>query len=87
MTAIEIAAAIASVLMLVSRFVQAAKPAWNRLPKSVAVILPPAVLLVPQVVDLIGQAKSWADLTAYLIASVAMTITGLFPKHDPATVR
>lgn len=81
MSPVEIAAAIVSVLMLASRFVQAAKPVWDRMPKAVAVVLPPAVALVPQVVDLLNQTKTVSDLVTYLIAAAAMVAVGLFPKH------
>ncbi len=80
MTPVEIALAIVSVLMLLSRFINAAKPAWDRLPKPVAVLLPPIVALIPQVTDLIDDTKSWSDLVNYLIAAAAMIVVGLFPK-------
>jgi hypothetical protein len=80
MTPVEIAVAVVSVLMLASRFVQSAKPIWDRLPKPVAVLLPPAVALVPQVSDLLNQTKTWSDLVAYGLASVAMVVVGMFPK-------
>lgn len=80
MSPVEIAAVVVSVVMLLSRFVEACKPLWDRLPKSVAVLIPPAVALVPQVVDLLHQTKTVADLISYLIAAVAMVVVGLFPK-------
>lgn len=78
-----IVAFVVSVLMLISRFLESAKPIWGRLPKWLAVILPAVVSLIPQVVALLQQSKTWADLTSYLIASVAIVIAGLFPRHDP----
>jgi hypothetical protein len=87
MTPVEIALGIVSVLMLISRFLQAAKPAWDRLPKPVAVLLPPIVALIPQVVDLVNQTKSWSDLVNYLIAASAMVLVGLFPKSADAASR
>jgi hypothetical protein len=80
MTPVEIALGIVSVLMLISRFLQAAKPAWDRLPKAIAVLLPPIVALIPQIVDLVNQTKTWSDLVNYLIAASAMVLVGLFPK-------
>lgn len=84
MTPVEIVAVIVSVLMLVTRFLQSAKPIWDRLPKAVAVMLPPIVALIPQVVDLLNQTKTWADLVNYLIAAFAMVVVGLFPKSNSA---
>lgn len=83
MTPVEIAAAIVSLLLLISRFIMAAKPAWDRLPKPVAVLLPPIVAVIPPVIDVVNQVKSWSDLTTYIIASVAMIVTGLFPRSAP----
>lgn len=76
----EIAAAIVALLMLASRFVQAAKPAWSRLPKPVAVILPVATLLVLPVIDLLREVKTWSDIVTQLIAAVALVLVGLAPK-------
>lgn len=70
--------------MLISRFVQAAKPAWDRLPKPVAVILPPAVALVQPVSDLLAQTKTWSDLVSYGIGAAVMVIAGLFPSKAAA---
>ena len=80
MTPVEIVAAIVSVLLLGSRFLQSAKPVWDRFPKPVAVMLPPIVALIPGVVELLNQTKTWADLVNYLIAAFAMVVVGLFPK-------
>lgn len=86
MTPVDIAFGIVSVLMLVSRFVNSAKPIWDRFPKPVAVLLPPIVVLIPQVVDIIDDTKTWADLVNYLIAAAALVVVGLFPKKaDEAT--
>lgn len=80
MTPVEIALAIVSVLLLISRFINAAKPAWDRMPKPIAVLLPPVVALIPQITDLIDDTKTWSDLINYLIAAAAMIVVGLFPK-------
>jgi hypothetical protein len=92
MTPLEIATAIVSVLLLLSRFVQAAKPAWRYLPKPVAVLLPPAVTLALPVMDLLREVKTWGDLVTQLIAATAMVLVGLAPKnaakpakHEPAS--
>jgi hypothetical protein len=80
MSVVEIAAAVVSVLMVASRFLQAAKPVWDRFPKVVAVALPVVVAMIPQVVDLIGQSKTTVDFINYVIASVALVVVGLLPK-------
>lgn len=68
--------------MLLSRFLQSAKPVWGRFPKAVAVLIPPIVSLIPQVVELLQQTKTWADLANYLVASAALVVVGLFPDHE-----
>lgn len=78
--AAQIATMIGSGLLLVSRFIQSAKPIWDRLPTSVAVLLPPSVALIPAIAALLGQTKTFADLTTYLSASVVMIVVGLFPS-------
>ena len=86
MTPVEIALAIVSVLMLISRFVQSAKPLWDRLPKWLAVMLPPVVGLIPQVSDLLRETKTWSDLVNYMIAAAGMVVVGLFPKPADPTL-
>lgn len=86
MTALTIATSIISVLLIGSRFLMSVKPLWDRLPKAVAVFIPPVVALIPQVVALIQQTKTTQDLVNYLAASVALVVVGLFPKsHEEAT--
>lgn len=80
MSPVEIATAVVSVLMVASRFVQAAKPLWDRLPRAVAVVLPAAVALVPQIIDLLSQSKTAIDLTTNLIAAAGLVAVGLFPS-------
>lgn len=82
MTAVEIVGYIVGVLLLISRFLQSAKPVWGRLPKVVAALIPGIVSLIPQVIELLNQTKTWSDLANYLIASVSIVVVGLFPKHE-----
>jgi hypothetical protein len=83
MSVVEIAAAVVSVLMVASRFLNAAKPMWDRLPKVVAVALPVVVAMIPQIAEMIGQSKTTVDFVNYVIASVALVVVGLFPKSAP----
>jgi hypothetical protein len=80
---LEVVAVIIGVLMLLSRYLEAAKPVWSRMPRAVAVLLPAVVSLIPQVVALVQQTKTWLDLMNYLIASAAIVIVGMFPEHPP----
>jgi hypothetical protein len=81
MTPLQVATAILSTILVLSRFINAAKPAWQRLPKPVAVLLPPAIALTQPVIDLLQQTKTWADLVTQLIAATAMVVVGLFPRN------
>jgi hypothetical protein len=93
MSVVAIVSFIVSALMVLSRFIQAAKPAWEKLGslfgakagKFLAVLLPGLVSLVPQIVDLIQPSKTAVDLTSNLIAAFGIVVVGLFPKNAPTT--
>ena len=82
MSVVAIVAFVASVLMVGSRWLQAARPLWDRLPKAVAVLLPAIVAMIPQVIDLLNQSKTAVDLVSNVVASVALVVVGLFPSHS-----
>lgn len=84
MTPVEIAALVVSVLLTVTRFVEASKPLWGRLPKWAAVLLPAVIAVAPPIVDLLRSVRTTSDLVTQLIAAAAVLITNLFPRHDPA---
>lgn len=77
---VSIVAVVVGVLLLASRWVQAAKPFWAYLPKSVAVLLPAVVAMIPQVIDLLNKSKTWDDLVSYGIAAAALVAAGLAPS-------
>lgn len=83
-TPLEIAGLIVGSLLTLSRFVQAAKAAWSRLPRWAAVLAPAVVAVIPAIVELVQQVRTWADLVTQVIASTALVIVNLFPKHEPA---
>jgi hypothetical protein len=78
MSPVEIAFLVVSVLMLLSRFVSACKPLWGWMPKVVAVLLPPVVLMLPHLADLWHQTTTLGDLMWYLIAALVMLVVGWF---------
>lgn len=83
MSVVAIVAFVVSVLMVGSRWLQAARPLWDRLPKVVAVMLPAIVAMVPQVIDLLQQSKTAVDLVSNVAAAAALVVVGLFPSHGP----
>lgn len=80
MSVVEIVSFVVAGLAVASRFVQAAKPMWDRLPKPVAIVLPAVVAMIPQVSDLLGQSKSSVDLLSNAIAAIGIVVVGLFPS-------
>lgn len=87
MTATEVATAVVSAVLLLTRFLDTAKPVWWRLPRTVAVLIPPVLLLVPQITGLIEHTKGWGDLIAYILPTAGFVVSGLLPPHPPKAER
>ena len=88
MSLVEVVVVIISVLLLLSRFLITCKATWHCVPRWVAVLLPPAILVAPQVFALWHGTVVTVNLVCWLIAGAVLLVVGFLPKPaeptDPA---
>jgi hypothetical protein len=77
LTPVELGADVVALSMAVSKLFAVVKPAWNKMPRWVAVALPAIVATLPTVAGLFGVVTTTGDVTAAVITSVALVVPGI----------
>lgn len=77
---IIIVAVVVSVLILLSRFLLTCKAEWAKVPRVIAVLLPPVVLLAPHIVGLWCPALAAGNFMAWLVGALVLLVVGLLPE-------
>ncbi len=82
---VTLVAGIVSILMVASKFIDATKPLWAKLPKPLSIVLPALAALLPQVSDLVGASTTAISFVQNLIAAGTLLIVGLLAKPHVTT--
>ncbi len=82
LTAVDVAALVATGALSLSKLLSVAKPLWSKLPRWAAVLLPVFVLDLPQIAASFGLVQTGTSITTAIITSLALLAPGIAEAEE-----